>query len=260
MANRSVNQVTPISPPDVFKGIALFTPGGDLIYCIDPHKHRRWHLQLCTALQDLMGLSEIPHFLVPCYAATVDRWWDARTQTLQTVAEASPRLMRYESLLNVVFGLSQMQWSYVPCADELCDPALLDTYRSRFPQLWHNHNLVVQLDQFQPTPHQGLGDRPTSGNEFTPDPPSGLVLRLFVAGYGAATEAILRKLHQILETTLQEPYTLRVVDIYRNPDQAELNQITATPTLLKVWPPPNKRIVGSLDNVDQFLSVLAPRP
>ncbi|MGK7890216.1 MAG: circadian clock KaiB family protein, partial [Leptolyngbyaceae cyanobacterium] len=80
----------------------------------------------------------------------------------------------------------------------------------------------------------------------------------FVSGYGAATEIILQKLHQILETNLQEPYTLRVIDVYRNPDQAELNQITATPTLLKVWPPPSKRIVGSLDNIEQFLAVLVP--
>ncbi|MDJ0558735.1 MAG: circadian clock protein KaiB, partial [Microcystis sp. M53599_WE4] len=33
--------------PDIFKGIALFTPGGDLIYCIDPDKQTHWHLNLC---------------------------------------------------------------------------------------------------------------------------------------------------------------------------------------------------------------------
>ncbi|NEQ96510.1 MAG: circadian clock protein KaiB [Cyanothece sp. SIO2G6] len=255
-----MNQVSPTTPPDVFKGIALFTPGGDLIYCIDPHKHNRWHLQLCTALQDLIGLSEIPHFLVPCYTATVDRWWNPQTQMLETVAEASPRLMRYEPLLNVVFGLTHTRWSYVPCSDELCDPALLETYRNQFPQLWLNHNLVVHFNHLKTSLHQGAGDRPSPQAESTPtqDSPSGLVLRLFVSGHGAATELILRKLHQILETTLQEPYTLKVIDVYRNPDQAEINQITATPTLLKVWPPPNKRIVGSLDNVEQFLNILAP--
>ncbi|MGK7889586.1 MAG: circadian clock protein KaiB, partial [Leptolyngbyaceae cyanobacterium] len=218
--DQPVNQVSPTPPPDVFKGIALFTPGGDLIYCIDPQKHRRWHLQLCTALQDLIGLPEIPHFLVPCYTATVDRWWDVRTQTLQTVAEASPRLMRYEPLLNVVFGLSQIQWSYIPCSNELCDPALLETHQSQFPQLWLNHNLVVPLNRLKGSYSKDLSDRPLPEDEPTQDPPSGLVLRLFVSGYGAATEIILQKLHQILETNLQEPYTLRVIDVYRNPDQA----------------------------------------
>ncbi|MFM7558989.1 MAG: circadian clock protein KaiB, partial [Cylindrospermopsis raciborskii] len=58
------------SLPQVFKGIALFTPGGDLIYCIDPSKQKRWHLHLCGVLQQILNLSEPPHFLVPCYTAT----------------------------------------------------------------------------------------------------------------------------------------------------------------------------------------------
>ena len=63
----------PESSPLAFKGIALFTPGGDVVYCIDPKKQNRWHVQLCGLLQYLLNLPELPHFLVPSYAATLDR-------------------------------------------------------------------------------------------------------------------------------------------------------------------------------------------
>ncbi|NET08864.1 MAG: circadian clock protein KaiB [Merismopedia sp. SIO2A8] len=256
-----VNQSSSFSPPDVFKGIALFTPGGDLVYCIDPKKRNRWHSQLCATLQELLSLTASPHFLVPCYTATVDRWWDARTQTLHTVAEASCRVMRYEALLNAVFGLPQIRWSPLPRSDDLCDPELLDTYRTQFPALWNHHNLVVHFDPFGAgrSARSPESIETTVSNASSTENKTGFVLRLFISGHSASTELILRKLHYAMETTLQEPYALKVIDVHRNPEQAEIDQITATPTLLKVWPLPAKRIVGNLDNVEQFLSILVPR-
>lgn len=89
--------------PQLFKGIALFTPGGDLIYCIDPSKQGRWHLNLCATLQEILDLPEPPHFLVPCYTATIDHWLDPRTQQIRTFAEAYPAVMRHQALLNAYF-------------------------------------------------------------------------------------------------------------------------------------------------------------
>ncbi|MGL6284372.1 MAG: circadian clock KaiB family protein, partial [Microcoleaceae cyanobacterium] len=74
----------------LFKGIALFTPGGDLVYCIDPSKQSRWHLHLCAVLQDILGLPEPPHFLVPAYTATIDQWLDNRTNQIQVAAAIYP--------------------------------------------------------------------------------------------------------------------------------------------------------------------------
>jgi len=76
--------------PDIFKGIALFTPGGDLIYCIDPNKQTHWHLNLCAALQSALGLPEPPHFLVPSFTATIDRWRDPYSHRIHTRAEVYP--------------------------------------------------------------------------------------------------------------------------------------------------------------------------
>lgn len=252
---------TPVSsPPGLFKGIALFTPGGDLIYCLDPQKRRRWHLQLCTALQEHLNLSAPPHFLVPCYTATLDRWWDVQTQTLQTAAEASPKVIKYAGLLNAVFGVQSVLWTQASCPEELCDPELINTYRTQFPELWQHHNLITQLQEGD-IRHSAApaGDRNRSSSLPLPQTATsnqGFVFRLFVSGRSTSTESILRKLHHALETSLDEPYTLKVIDVYRNPEQAEIDQITATPTLLKVWPLPCKRIVGNLDDMDQLLGIL----
>jgi circadian clock protein KaiB len=238
------------SVPAIFKGIALFTPGGDLIYCIDPDKQGRWHLNLCVALQELLELPEPPHFLIPCYTATVDRWFDSTLQQVRTVAEAYPAVFRYRALLNVVFETDRLIWQPAPLPEGVCDPIVLNAYRHQFPALWQNHDLVVRFAEAVPPAATPL--------ELTPQPPpaAGYVLRLFISGYSAATQRILQNLHQLLEESLGYPYTLKVIDIFKHPEQAEVDQVSATPTLVKVWPRPVRRIVGNLDDVDRILHML----
>ncbi|XGV95065.1 MAG: circadian clock KaiB family protein [Leptolyngbya sp. BL-A-14] len=241
----------------VFKGIALFTPGGGLIYAIDYKKQERWHLHLCAALRDLLGLTEPPHFLVPCYAATVDRWRNPRTNQLETVAEASPLVLRYQMLLNAVFGIDDLIWQPSVLKEGLCDAVVLSAYRKQFPQLWEPHDLVVRYDQTEPYTqlHQ---KSPVSAAEqsLLSSEAKGYVLRLFVSGHSTATERTLQTLHRLLEESLSDPYTLKVIDVSQHPEQAELDQVSATPTLVKVWPLPMRRIVGDLDNVNQLLRIL----
>lgn len=228
------------------------------MYCIDPKKQNRWHLQLCATLQELLGLAEPPHFLVSCYAATLDRWQDPSTRTIHTLAEASTRVMRHRALLNAVFGLDDLAWMPTSPSMDLCEPALLDRYRLQFPELWVNHDLIVRAEEMR-IAERGPTDFPATlawAPDAQADPPQGFVFRLFIAGQTAATEKILQSLHQLLEQSLQQPYTLKVIDIYKNPEQAEANHVTAIPTLVKVWPPPTKRIVGNLDNAQQLITFL----
>lgn len=246
----------------VFKGIALFTPGGGLIYAIDYKKQERWHLHLCAALRDLLGLPEPPHFLVPCYAATVDRWHNPRTNQLQTVAEASPLVLRYQMLLNAVFETDELIWQPATLKEGLCDAVVLSAYRKQFPQLWEPHDLVVRYDQAEPYAqfHHKASAPLIERSLLYPDAKEadakGYVLRLFVSGHSIATERTLQTLHRLLEESLSHPYTLKIIDVSQHPEQAELDQVSATPTLVKVWPHPVRRIVGDLDNVGQLLRIL----
>jgi circadian clock protein KaiB len=249
------------TPPnsDVFKGIALFTPGGDLVYCIDRNKRDRWHLQLCAVLQEMLGLAEPPHFLSSCYTATVDRWLDPHTQEVHTFAEASPLVLQYQTLLNAIFGTPDLVWNLVPGLEDLCNPMVVTSYRKQFPELWDDHDLVVRFEKAgdsqvnQDSSSATLSWMPVARGQDA----QGYVLRLYVTSNSPATERILQNLHQLLDQSLQQPYTLKVVDIYKHPDLAEADQIAATPTLIKVWPHPVRRIVGDLDEVSKILQILS---
>lgn len=233
--------------PPLSKGIALFTPGGDLVYCIDPSKQSRWHLHLCIALQDQLNLPEPPHFLVPCYTATVDKWRDSRSQEPVTVAEARPLVMPHRALLSAIFGIEYQLWQPMSTDLELCDPQLLAKYRQRFPQLWQCHDIVWQISTAQAAT--------ASGSELLPlaEPPtSGQVLLLFVAGQSPQTEVTLTNLHQALEQS-RRPYTLKVVDVQKHPDQAADHHITVTPTLVRAQPAPMKRLIGQLTDVVRLI-------
>ncbi|MDX2232800.1 MAG: circadian clock KaiB family protein [Leptolyngbyaceae cyanobacterium bins.349] len=238
-----------------FKGIALFTPGGDLVYCIDPHKQIRWHIHLCNALQHLLGLAEPPHFLVPCYTATLDRSEDPDTQKISQFAEISPLVARYQPLLNAIFETGNLTWSKTQFQTTLCDPMVLATHRSRFPKLWECHDLVVRYDQIVHNPPTALAS-PLAPPVMEHSPPQGYVLRLFVSGHSITTHQTLQKLHQLLEQVLDQPYTLKLIDVSQHPEQAELDQVTATPTLMRVYPLPVRRIVGNLESEDQLLAIL----
>lgn len=252
-----------LAVPNLFKGIALFTPGGDLVYCIDYSKQLRWHLNLCTALQEILSLSEPPHFLVPCYTATFDRWIDPISQQVRVSAEAHPPVLRYQTLLNAIFETVDLVWKPAEVSEEVCNPLVLATYYQQFPELWQNHDLVVKFETVD-TPKEISGEDLTYGSiedisfesPFQGVQTQGYVLRLFVSGHSLATEHTLKTLHKLLERSLNYPYTLKVIDVLKHPEQAEANHISATPTLIKVWPKPGRRIVGELRDVDTILRLL----
>ncbi|MCG9893778.1 MAG: circadian clock KaiB family protein [Thermosynechococcaceae cyanobacterium MS004] len=234
--------------PLTYKGLALFTPGGDLIYCVDPTKQTHWHVELCAALQQILDLPEVPLFLSDSYTATVDRWIDPDTQIVHLAAAVKPRVWQYRPLLQAIFETPLALWQldaepYVPW-----DDGMIAHYRSQFPQLWKRHNLVLRLDHLSSFQYAETPDAPKTL--------SGYVLRLFVNGRSSATVQALESLHRFLAQTLDSPYTLRIVDVQQHPELAEKDQITATPTLIKAWPPPVRRLIGTLDQPDRILRLL----
>jgi circadian clock protein KaiB len=246
------------SLPQLYKGLALFTPGGDLVYCIDVTKRQRWHHQLCTALQEWLDLPEPPLFLSPCFSATIDRWFDPQLQQISVLAEAAPLVIPYQAQLNALFETPNLVWQPLPEPAQVCDPLLLQSYQSRFPQLWEPHNLVLRLDQAH-TPRRVAFEQP---NPSHPEPspqgyiPQGYILRLFVSGHSVTTEEILKNLHKHLAELLTQPYTLKVIDVLKQPEQAELDQVVATPTLVKAWPQPTRKLVGGLNQPDKLARLL----
>jgi len=87
------------------------------------------------------------------------------------------------------------------------------------------------------------------------------LLKLYVAGVTAVTEAARANLERICETCLQGRYSLEVIDLRRQPERAVEHDILAVPTLVRCSPPPTRKVIGDLTLEDRVLRALSiPRP
>ena len=94
-----------------------------------------------------------------------------------------------------------------------------------------------------------------------PDPPH-YRLRLFVTGTTPRSARAIQNLRAICEDHLQGRYDLDVVDIYQHPEHVKAEQIVVTPTLVKQFPLPLRKLIGDLSDTERVLDALdiVPRP
>ncbi len=78
-------------------------------------------------------------------------------------------------------------------------------------------------------------------------------LRLYVAGNTAKSVLALQNLKRYCEEYLQGKYTIEVIDLLKNPQLAEGDQILAIPTLVRRVPVPIRKIIGDLSNEEKVL-------
>ena len=86
------------------------------------------------------------------------------------------------------------------------------------------------------------------------------VLRLYVAGQTARSVAALANLQRICETHLAGQYRIEIIDLMKNPQLADGDQIFAVPTLVRRLPEPIKKIIGDLSNEERVLVGLDIQP
>lgn len=85
-------------------------------------------------------------------------------------------------------------------------------------------------------------------------------LRLYIAGHTAKSAAALRNLKKYCEEHLLDQYSIEIIDLLKNPQLAEGDQILAIPTLVKKVPEPVRKIIGDLSNEEKVLVGLDIRP
>jgi circadian clock protein KaiB len=85
-------------------------------------------------------------------------------------------------------------------------------------------------------------------------------LRLYVAGQTPKSLTAFANLKKICEEHLKGKYHIEVVDLLKNSQLAEGDQILALPTLVRKLPPPIKKIIGDLSNTLRVLVGLDIRP
>jgi circadian clock protein KaiB len=80
--------------------------------------------------------------------------------------------------------------------------------------------------------------------------------RLFVAADTLNSEQAVINLAAICKTHLAGCHEIEVVDVFKEPDRALAEGIRMTPTLLKLTPPPQRRIIGTVADGDRVLHTL----
>jgi circadian clock protein KaiB len=85
-------------------------------------------------------------------------------------------------------------------------------------------------------------------------------LRLYVAGQTPKCLTAFANLKRLCEQHLAGAYRIEVVDLLKNPQLAQGDQILAIPTLVRKLPEPMKKIIGDLSNTERVLIGLDLRP
>ena len=97
--------------------------------------------------------------------------------------------------------------------------------------------------------------------ELKPPAAERFSLFLYVTGATPGSCRAVASLKAFCEEHLKGRYVLEVIDIYRQPDLAEEDQILATPTLIRKYPLPRRRLVGDLSDEERLLAGLGvPSP
>jgi circadian clock protein KaiB len=85
-------------------------------------------------------------------------------------------------------------------------------------------------------------------------------LRLYIAGQTPKSVLALTNITKYCKEYLEGQYTIEIVDLLKNPQLAEGDQIFAIPTLVRKFPEPLRKIIGDLSNEEKVLVGLNIRP
>ena len=85
-------------------------------------------------------------------------------------------------------------------------------------------------------------------------------LRLYIAGQTPKSILALKNINKYCKEHLQGKYSIEVIDLLKNPQLAEGDQIFAIPTLVRKFPEPIRKIIGDLSNEERVLVGLNIRP
>ncbi len=78
-------------------------------------------------------------------------------------------------------------------------------------------------------------------------------LRLYVAGQTPRSLTAFQNLRRICDEYLKGEYEIEVIDLLKNPQLAQGDQIVAIPTLVKNLPAPVMKIIGDLSDSERVL-------
>jgi len=88
------------------------------------------------------------------------------------------------------------------------------------------------------------------------DPVPGQQFRLYVSAGSPASSRAAVNARRFFDRHLPGRHTLEVLDIAANVASARADQIVASPTLVRVFPPPLRRFIGDMSDTRALCSAL----
>ncbi|MES2565949.1 MAG: circadian clock protein KaiB [Bacteroidota bacterium] len=85
-------------------------------------------------------------------------------------------------------------------------------------------------------------------------------LKLYVAGQTPKSVTALNNIKKYCEEHLDGQYKIEIIDLLKEPQLAEGDQILAIPTLVRKVPVPIRKIIGDLSNEEKVLVGLDIKP
>ncbi len=85
-------------------------------------------------------------------------------------------------------------------------------------------------------------------------------LLLYIAGQTPKSIKALENIKKYAEEYLKGKYSIEIIDLLKNPQLAEGDQILAVPTLVRKFPEPIRKIIGDLSNEERVLVGLNIKP
>lgn len=79
------------------------------------------------------------------------------------------------------------------------------------------------------------------------------VLRLYVTGATPRSLRAIENIRKICSERLEGRYELEVFDLFKHPELAKEAQIVAAPTLVKLLPPPLRKLIGDMSDLERTL-------
>ena len=82
------------------------------------------------------------------------------------------------------------------------------------------------------------------------------VFRLFVAGMLPNSARAIENIKAIFTKYLAGRYKLKIIDLYKRPSLASIENIIVLPMLIKECPLPEERLIGDMSNTENVLKRL----
>lgn len=82
------------------------------------------------------------------------------------------------------------------------------------------------------------------------------LLRLYIAGQSPRSLDAFANLTAICEQHLPGQYEVEIVDVIERPDLAAADDVLALPMLIRIAPPPVRRIIGNLSDTERVVGHL----